>query len=180
MRYSIAVGLGAGLVVMCAGLAGCGESGTAPATRGVSSASGSALWLVADEPEGARPVAAVKADAKEGDEVVVRGVIGGRVTPLSADSPVFIIMDTSVPSCADMEEDHCATPWDYCCETTASITANSATVQLVSADGSQLDTDPTAAGLKPLDEIIVVGTVGPRPSQEILTIRATRVHRVDG
>ena len=66
------------------------------------------------------------------------------------------------------------------CEPRASITANSATVQLVDADGNPITADLTAAGFAPLDEVIVVGTVAARPSPEVLTIRATAIHRVGG
>jgi hypothetical protein len=134
-------------------------------------------WLLAQAPADAVGVAAAKASAAEGDEVVVRGRIGGRKDPMSADSPVFIIMDPAIPSCADNAGDGCPTPWDYCCETPESLAANTATVQLVDETGTPLVVDATAS-LEPLDEVIVTGTVGPRPEETVLTIRATGVHRV--
>lgn len=140
----------------------------------------SSAWLLASMPEGAKPVAEVKIFAREGDTVVVRGRIGGRVEPITKGSPVFIIMDTSIPTCDELEDDHCPTPWDYCCETPEAIAANNATVQLVTQEGAPLTADLLAEGLKPQDEVVVVGTVGPRPSETVLTIRATGVHRVKG
>ncbi|MCA9312472.1 MAG: hypothetical protein KDA21_14760, partial [Phycisphaerales bacterium] len=71
------------------------------------------------------------------------------------------------------------TPWDYCCEPSDSLVANSATIQLVGENGQTLEVDPVAAGLNPLDEVVVVGTVGPRPSPTVLTVKATGVHRIE-
>ncbi len=172
MRLSLVFGsvLAAGLV-----LAACGRSGSKQAAA---PAGAPPAWLLASMPEGAVTVGQAKPGAKEGDAVVLRGCIGGREDPMSKDAAVFIMMDPSVPSCAGMEGDACKTPWDYCCESPETITANSATVQVVDAAGAPLAIDLTRHGLQPLDEVVVVGTVGPRPTPEVLTIRATRVHRV--
>lgn len=139
-----------------------------------------AAWQLISAPADARTIAEVKPTAQEGDVVTVRGRIGGRAQPLTADAPVFVMMDPAIPSCADEPGENCPTPWDYCCEPRASITANSATVQLVDAEGNPIEADLTAAGFAPLDEVIVVGTIAPRPSPEVLTIRATAIHRVGG
>jgi hypothetical protein len=169
---------------MAAGLAACGESG-APSAGGAApdgaGASGtSPAWLLASMPEGAVGVAAAKPAAAEGDTIVLRGRIGGRADPLSKDSAVFVIMDPDVPSCADMGEDHCPTPWDYCCETQESITASNATVQLVGPDGAALAIDLSKHGVKPLDEVVVVGAVAPRPNEQTLIVKATGLFRTGG
>lgn len=163
-------------------LAGCGKADETTTTKANSPAVTEAAWMLSTAPAvEAVSVADAKGSATEGDTITLRGRIGGRMKPITPDSPVFLVMDLAVPSCADMgDEDHCPTPWDYCCETPDSITANSATIQIVAPDGSTIETDPMAAGLKPLDEIIVVGTVGPRPNSDVLTILATGVHRVGG
>jgi hypothetical protein len=164
-------------------LGACGEGGSAsddagprsapPATQATQGAS----WVLASMPENPRDVADAKADAAEGQTIVVRGRIGGRAEPITADSPVFTIMDPAVPHCGEKDDDHCPIPWDYCCETPESIRANSATVLLVDAEGSPLAIDPTTE-LEPLDEVLVVGTVAPRPHADVLTIRATGVHNL--
>ena len=136
-------------------------------------------WLHAEERPDARPVGDVKADAAEGDTVVVLGRIGGRLDPITAESSTFTIVDLNVPHCGQKDHDTCPTPWDYCCEPRDALIAHSATVQLVDAEGVPIDTDPIAAGLKALDAVVIVGTVGPRPAPEVLTIRATAVHRSD-
>ena len=58
-------------------------------------------WLLDSAPPGAVDVAAVKASAAEGDTVVVRGRIGGRKQPISADSGIFILMDPTLSACSD-------------------------------------------------------------------------------
>ena len=164
-------------------LPGCGDEtgdGSVAGSAGGTTAAARPGWLLTSAPADAIPVGQAKANAAEGDEVVIRGRIGGRMVPVSEESPVFVIVDLALPHCGELPDDQCQTPWDYCCEPRDSLTANSATVQLVSADGSALAINPVAGGLEPLDEVIVVGTVGPRPDPQVLTIRATGVHRAGG
>lgn len=137
---------------------------------------GGSAFLLASAPAGAVEVRRAKAEAKEGDSVVLSGRIGGRVEPFSAERAVFMLMDSALPTCDDKEDDHCSTPWDYCCETPQDITANSATVQVVGEDGRPLALDlRRIAGLKPMDRVVVVGTVGSRPTPEVLVVSATGV-----
>jgi hypothetical protein len=137
-------------------------------------------WLLAEAPADAKTVAEIKPTAAEGDTVVLRARIGGRADPITPGAAVFIVIDPSVPSCDQIPGDNCPTPWDYCCEPRESLNANSATVQLVDAEGTPIQTDLTAAGLKPLDEVLIIGTVAARPSGQVLTIRATGIHKVGG
>ena len=130
-------------------------------------------WLLTSAPQGAVSVTEARSIGKEGDAIVIRGRIGGRHTPMSADSPVFTVVDLELPYCGQHEDDGCATPWDYCCEMPRTISTNSATVQIV-GDGT---VDPVAAGLEPLDIVVLVGTVGPRPTDEIFTIQSTGVYQ---
>jgi len=159
-------------VLLALVLTGCGGS-TPPADEPA------VPWLLAESPPGAMPVAEAKASGREGERVVVRGRIGGRADPLSRDVAVFVMMDPAVPSCRD-RGDACRMPWDYCCETPEDILANSATVQLVDDGRSPLAIDLAAHGFAPLDEVVVVGTVGPRPTAGVFVIQATRLHRVSG
>lgn len=137
-------------------------------------------WLLTSAPENAVDVGEAKQSATDGDEVALRGRIGGRADPMSKDSAMFVMMDTGVPSCAEIEGDACPTPWDYCCEPSESITANNATVQLVGADGAPLAIDLRQHGLEPLDEVIVVGRVAPRPNEQTLVVQATGLYRAGG
>ncbi len=158
-------------------LLSCGESEPASSASAPAAGSGSgSVWLLTSSPQGATSVTDAKASAQEGDAVVIRGRIGGRSNPITGDSPVFTIVDLGLPYCGQENEDGCGTPWDYCCETPDTINANAATVQLVDAAGNPISADLTTHGLDALDEVVVVGMVGARPSDTVLTVRATGVY----
>ena len=40
--------------------------------------------------------------------------------------------------------------------------------------------DLTSHAIEPLDEVVIVGTVGPRPTEEVFVIHASKLHRVSG
>ena len=166
--------------VLAAGLAACGGDEAAPAGGGGKAppaATGSlpAGLLLAASPGEAVDVGALKATAKEGDTVVVRGRIGG-VPPFIAGIAAMTIADRKLVPCSEMSmEDGCKTPWDYCCAPQDELTANTATVQVVGADGRPLRADLTAAGLAPLSTVVVTGKVGPRPDPKVLVIDAVGI-----
>ena len=128
-------------------------------------------------PEGAVEIAKVKASAKEGDEVVVRGQVGGSREPFVAGRAALTIADGDVlTSCDEMPADGCDAPWDYCCEDPAKIMANSATIQVVGADGRPLKASlEGVGGIEGLKVILVKGVVGPRPDPNVLVINATGI-----
>lgn len=173
------------LAAACVSLSAC-EKTAPPSSTGASApvataphnTPAGAAWLLAVEPPDAKSVVETKAAANEGDRVVVRARIGGRRDPLTAGSPVFTVMDLAVPHCGENPEDKCASPWDYCCETPDTKKANAATVQIVGSDGKPIPGDAASGGLRPLDEVVLVGTIGPRPTPDVLTVIATGVFRV--
>lgn len=136
-------------------------------------------WLLEQRPADAQSVGVLKSAAREGDTVVLRGRIGGSRSPMTASSAVFTIVDSSLPTCADNPDDNCRTPWDYCCEPRDLLTANSATIQLVNAEGNPLAVDATTH-LNPGDEIVVAGKIAPRPNNSVLVVQATAVYVVGG
>jgi len=174
----------AAMILACAPLTACGPQNPQPTqsdpTPPTPPASNAALpaWVLTDLPADAVGVAQIKPDAKEGDRVVLRGRIGGRAAPISEDSPVMLIMDSAIPSCADNPADSCRTPWDYCCEPAEVKAANNATIQIVDAAGQPVSQPIAAAGLEPLDEVVIVGVVGPRPDPAVFTVLATGVFKV--
>ncbi|MEM8836004.1 MAG: hypothetical protein AAGD00_09315 [Planctomycetota bacterium] len=135
--------------------------------------------MLTNAPSDAIGVRSAKGSAQPGETIALRGKIGGRIEPMSSGSPVFTIVDLAIEDCTQKMDDNCPTPWDYCCTPTEIITANSATVHLIDASGNASSTDPIAGGLQPLDEVIVVGTIGPRPSEQVLTVKATGVYRAN-
>jgi hypothetical protein len=72
----------------------------------------SSKLLLGAAPGGAAGVLKVREDAKDGDEVVIAGRIGGNKKPIGA-GLAFTLVDQSLKSCADNGEDT-ATPWDFC------------------------------------------------------------------
>lgn len=137
-------------------------------------------WLLQSAPGNAVDILQVKAGAKEGDQVTVRGIIGGGAHPLSRESPVIRLVDSNLHNRCTAEAGHCDTPWDYCCASPEDLASNGATVMIVDSNGKPIGGDLKAQGLSELDEVVVVGTVAPRPTPEVLTIRATGVYRVGG
>lgn len=152
--------------------AGCGESGPTEASEGESSPE----WLLASSPGEAMSVTEARANAKEGETVAVRGVIGGRVDALSEGAGVFVMMDDSIGNSCLSEDDNCPTPWDYCCTTPDVIASSNATVQVVGEGGDTVRRDLREFGVEELDRVVVVGAVGPRPSAEVLNIRASKIY----
>ncbi len=153
-------------------LGGCSDSTT---PTGAPTPGSDASWLLSVMPADAIPVSEAKRTAREGDKVVVRGRIGGRRDAMTPGYAIFVMMDPAIPNC---ELDACKTPWDYCCETIESITSNSATVQLVGGTGQPMAIDLDKHAISPLDEVVVVGTVGPRPTEAVFVIHAEKIHRV--
>jgi len=123
------------------------------------------------------PVIEAKGRAAKGQKVSITGRIGGSEDPFASDRAVFTVVDASLKSCADMDDpDHCATPWDYCCEDRQSLKMATATVEIAGADGRPL---PVAvrgtAGLDPLARVTVTGTVIDCNDRGLLVVRATRI-----
>ncbi len=170
----------ASIVGLALGLVACKEEATSTPSSTPSSSTTpvSADWKLASMPADAQGVKTIKDTAAEGDTVTVRGIIGGRKDALNTESAFFVMVDPGLHNECVGEDDHCATPWDYCCAAPEDIQANSATVQLVDAEGNPLEFDLSGQGISPLDEVVVVGTVAARPSPQVLTIRATGLHRV--
>ncbi len=169
VNTSLSVALTACLLL----LTGCGED-SQNSTTTEPQAAASSSWMLSALPEGALPVAQAKADAKEGDTITLVGRIGGRSEPITASSGLFVVMDPAIPSCADNPEDKCAKPWDYCCETQETITANAATIQLRDAEGNPVTL--AEGDLEPLSQVTVVGTVAPRPNNDTLIVYATGLY----
>ncbi len=161
-------------------LAACDNSAPTTDTTDPSAGTGQPTWVLAAAPADAISITDAKANAAEGDTIVLRGIIGGEVKPMSADSPVLRVVDSGLFNRCTAEADHCSTPWDYCCADPADLVANSATIQIVDADGNAISGGPSVGGLEPLDEIVVVGTVAPRPSSDVLIVKANGVHRIGG
>ncbi|HEX2839386.1 MAG TPA: hypothetical protein VHN77_14815 [Phycisphaerales bacterium] len=119
-------------------------------------------FFVEQAPENAKDVSEARKEGslKTGDEVVLRGRIGGSKEPFVAGRAVFTLMGRGLKACNENPDDTCSAPWDYCCETKEDILSHSVTVQVVDAKGQILRTAMKGRrGLKELSEIVVIGKV---------------------
>ena len=170
---AVAMLVSAGLLVV-----GCDDpaptpSTSSPTTPAAAEGLPSGLMLTA-APAEAKDVLALKG-AKAGDEVVLRGKIGGRAEPFVEGRAVFQVVDAGLKSCKDIPGDTCATPWDYCCE--PEVNQKSASVQVVGADGKPLRTGlKGVGGLQPLSEVTIKGTVVQAGEAGPVLVNATGIH----
>ena len=123
------------------------------------------------------PVAEAKRRVEAGQDITLVGRIGGSEEPFAGDRAVFTVVDLSLKSCAHMDDpDHCATPWDYCCEDRTALRMGTATVEIAGPDGRPLAGSVRGtAGLDPLAVVTVVGTVTDRNDKGLLVVRAKRI-----
>lgn len=164
------------LIALAAPLASCGKE---PPAGAPATASGERIpdGMVARGPAQGMHVAAAKASAALGAEVTLVGRIGGSEEPFAADRAVFTIVDPALKACSDMADpDHCATPWDYCCEERAAMVRGTATVEIAGKDGRPLRLSLRGKeGLDPLATVAVTGTVVERNDAGVLVVRARRI-----
>jgi len=110
--------------------------------------------VLAAQPPGALTVLAAKAGGPA-EKVAVTGRVAGIVPGFV----VFTLMDMSLPYCGEKnKEDGCKTPWDYCCESTLTRSANALLVEVRGADGKPLAA-PEVPELRLLDQVSVAGRV---------------------
>jgi len=179
MSPVIAVGM---IAMTVAALSGCEREENASQTAGRPTAQKAAAELpdtlfVELAPDGARSIAEVKADTEASGKIVVKGRIGGRKNLFVDGAAIFLLADTSMKSCSDIDKDKCATPWDYCCEPPDSLNAKVATVQIIGDDGRPLRVDVQGRnGLKPLATIVVSGEIVRQSGSGALVINAEHIH----
>lgn len=138
-------------VLLTSVLAACGKSESAAA----STATGPLVaHRLATAPANAVDVVALRATAKPGDEVVVRG----RVKDFVASRAVAIVIDPSKPACDEAGPmDDCPTPWDFCCDPADEINAASIAVDVRDDAGTIKQSLQGFAGLDHLDTLVAAG-----------------------
>lgn len=149
----------AALMITTLALSGCREeqaSAPVPKPAATTPVLPSSLFVV-NAPADAKPIAAVRSDAKAGDTVAFTGYIGGRPEPFTEGRAIFLVADpVAAPPCSD----GCKTPWDACCTPSEDIIANSATVQVVDVQGVALKIGLDGqGGLKSGARVAIAGKV---------------------
>ena len=131
-------------------------------------------YVLSEEPKDAQTVLDTREKAKDKDDVVVVGRIGGRKNPWVKGAAAFSIVDPSLKACNERPGDTCPTPWDYCCEADLS----KATVFVTVVDdktGKTLKEDAREAlKLHELDTVVVEGKAQ-RDKKGNLTIAASKL-----
>ena len=157
------------LVLACA----CGGSASDPNSEAPRSDLPERFYL-ASAPAGAVDVGALHTSAKDGEAVVVRGVVGGSERPFIEGLAAFTLVDPALKSCVG-DGMGCLTPWDYCCVDPATMAANSATIELFEEGGLAAASPRGFHGLDHLVTVVVQGTAK-RDAQGNLTIVASGLH----
>ena len=135
-----------------------------------------AKFILASEPAGAKGVEEVREKAADKEDVVIVGRIGGSSKPFVDGLVAFEIMDLAGVPCNERPGDACETPWDYCCEPADELAANSATVQVMGADGALIKSGLSGVnGLKPLAVVTVAGIVSEAADGNVI-VRAEGIH----
>jgi hypothetical protein len=135
--------------------AGCKQSSS---SSGNTPADGSAAALASSyrlesEPTGAKDVKAARSAAKEGENVVVVGRIGGDRNPWIEGLAAFTIVDVALKPC----EDGCDAPWDYCCDL-ADLPASKVVVKIVDDQGRAVPIDSRKLlGVKEMQTVVTRG-----------------------
>jgi len=113
--------------------------------------------LLTSEPAGAKEVIQARKSAKDDEEVVLVGRIGGSENPWIEGRAAFSIVDNSLKACSDIPGDGCDKPWDYCCETDKLPTAM-ALIKIVDEEGKLINADARKLfNLKELQTVVVKG-----------------------
>ena len=161
-------------------VAGCDRTGTVSKNPDAAppAAALPAGLIVASAPADAKGVIELKGAAKDGDEVVIRGIVGGKEDPVAANQAMVTLLDTSATTCdkMGMDKDACKTPWDACCD--KDLAAKVATVQVLGADGKPLKGSLAAAGIAPMKQLVVAGKAHVPADGKALIIDATKIHVV--
>jgi hypothetical protein len=141
-------------------LVACGRE--TPPDDAVSQAPASSL-LLADPPASAPGLLEAIEHTPPGEPLLFAGRVGGLRDPLSPDFALFVVADESVHFCDEGgDDDHCATPWDACCEDPEKVARSRVVVQFVDPAGEPLAVDLGATyGLAANDQVVVRGRLAP-------------------
>ena len=176
MKRKTVFAIGALLALVVLATFGCRKPVESKPKKAKPSAALPASLFLAAEPSGATSIAAAKENAKEGDEVVVKAIVGGRLDVFVENRAVMTVIDPSVNNPCTADDDHCQFPWDYCCTPMEQRTPHMASVQILGPDARPLPIDlNTVDQVKPLNTVVIKGTVGARTDPTSLVINATGI-----
>ena len=129
-------------------------------------------------PEGAAlPIPEARKEQKAGDAVLLEGRIMGVVKPFVEGRAAFVLGDNAtITPCSDMEDDHCAEPWDACCDPNEVRMAGTATIQIVDESGAVIRQGLEGVhGLEKLASVKVAGVLAPTSTEAAMIVNATAI-----
>lgn len=111
-----------------------------------------AAFVLAADPGEALDVVAAKLGGP-----AAKVTVQGRLAEITRGVAAFRLVDFELPYCGEKaKEDTCKTPWDYCCEDSKTIVANTMVVELRDAAGKPI-ASPSLPDLRLLDAVKVTG-----------------------
>jgi hypothetical protein len=169
MKISTFFSLSAAVVIAI--VIGCGQ----PTPSNKPASAEGQKFLLTSEPAGAEDVSAVKAAAKDNEEVVVVGRIGGSVDPWVKGMAAFTIADVAIKACSELEGDTCPTPWDYCCEDQTELAKRVLPVRFQDESGDVIGKDARELfEIKELSTVVVRGKI--KSDTDSVKLIATGIH----
>jgi hypothetical protein len=136
--------------------AGCSDNNK-PGPSSPGRDDGNNVYLLKEEPSGAKTVQAARKECRDGDDVVVIGRIGGDAKPWIDGRAGFWIVDESLKTCIENQEE-CPTPWDYCHVPKEELRKYMTTVKFVDEEGRTVPVDARQLlGVKEMQKVVVKG-----------------------
>jgi hypothetical protein len=116
MKYCIPCFLLLSLVSGLLTFTGCSQESptTTPQASNSAAAVDGSKYLLGSEPDGGAGVIKVREEAKDQDDVVIVGRIGGSENPWIEGMAAFTIVDPVMKHCGELGDDGCPKPWDFC------------------------------------------------------------------
>jgi hypothetical protein len=164
IRHCFTLALAAGLL---AALAACGDDAPSKPAADTAPPAPSPFLAKADLPD-AVGVFDVK-ERKAGDEVAVYG----RVADMAPGFAAFTLVDEELEYCgqSSVEDDHCTTPWDYCCIQNETRMAASIPIEFRNEKGEPVESKDL--GVRPLDLVALKGTLEKTQSGGLMVVTKT-------
>lgn len=164
-------------LLLVAVVSGCGQQAVQATANNVGTIEiDKSKYILSEEPEGAVGVMIAREDAKDQDDIVLVGRIGGRKNPWIEGRSAFMVIDAAMSIVADGEDSgEGQVCMDDCC---ASLRAECTTlVKIVDQQGKPLAIDARELlGAKANDMVVVQGKVQRDEKEGTFTIAASRVY----
>ena len=165
------------MISIMIGCDGSDEADTSSNTGAAPTASLPAGLFLAATPGEPVAVRQLKAQAQEGDEVIMRVVVGGEVNVFVPGRAIVKVIDTEMENLCLNPDDSCTTPWDYCCAVAEDLQKHGVTVKVVDAQGNTLRTDLKGAGdIEELKTLVVKGMVAQGSDKNNLVVYARGIY----